>query len=48
VESEIIDGNDTNTIPLHEIIFIEKPTLPSFSQNLSLLTIQIQDTAIFL
>jgi hypothetical protein len=43
-----MNENETITVLLHEITFIEKSTLPSFSKNLSLLTIQIQDTTIFI
>jgi hypothetical protein len=43
-----MNGNETIIVLLHEIIFIEKSTLPSFAKNFSLLTIQIQDTTIFI
>jgi hypothetical protein len=43
-----MDGNETIIVLLHEITFIEKLTLPSFAKNFPLLTIQIQDTTIFI
>jgi hypothetical protein len=43
-----MNGNEMIIVLLHEIIFIEKSTLPSFAKNLSLLTIQIQDTTFFI